>query len=586
MSDLNKIIQQLKLLNSKKQFLSILKLVASLDKNIQHLPQIILFSAWAHLNLNQLDEALNLYLQGIEQDPHNTNLLTNCGKVYFFKKNFEKGIQFLEKSLQINSQNQDTIIFLARSLFEFGKKKQSFKLLELAINANLSNPAYYFEISNNFFKMKEYNLAIKFYLKVIQLNPDFNDVHLNLAICYQLINNYEKAEEYLVEELKKNPNNYLVHFNLGNIYREMGRLEDSYQSYLEAIKLNPNHSESYRGITIMKKLDLHDPLVIDLQKITKEYEQNNDEQSLLSASYALSKIYEDNKKYKESYNSFSLGNSLRRKQISYSSENTKKQFQMIKELFSKNFISNLQNLNSLGEKAIFILGMPRSGTTLAEQVITRHPDVSSGGELTFLQSIIKKKFPKADYDLFSKDVEVNLKDLSAKIGNEYISSLDRINNHLKVTDKLPFNFIFIGFIKTCLPKAKIVHCTRNAKDTCISILKNYFPLDDVRFAHNEKEIIEYYSEYKNLMSYWKSIFGNEIYDLQYEKLVSDSENEIKKLIKYLDLDWNENCLNQKNNKNIIKTIITVQARQPIYKSSVNFWENYADFLSEEFLSLS
>ena len=438
MSDLNKIIQQLKLLNSKKQFLSILKLVASLDKNIQHLPQIILFSAWAHLNLNQLDEALNLYLQGIEQDPHNTNLLTNCGKVYFFKKNFEKGIQFLEKSLQINSQNQDTIIFLARSLFEFGKKKQSFKLLELAINANLSNPAYYFEISNNFFKMKEYNLAIKFCLKVIQLNPDFNDVHLNLAICYQVINNYEKAEEYLVKELKKNPNNYLVHFNLGNIYREMGRLEDSHQSYLEAIKLNPNHSESYRGITIMKKLDLHDPLVIDLQKITKEHEKNNDEQSLLSASYALSKIYEDNEKYKESYNSFSLGNSLRRKQISYSSENTKKQFQMIKELFSKNFTSNLQNLNSLGEKAIFILGMPRSGTTLAEQVITRHPDVSSGGELTFLQSIIKKKFPKADYDLFSKDVEVNLKDLSAKIGNEYISSLDTINNHLKVTDKLPF----------------------------------------------------------------------------------------------------------------------------------------------------
>ena len=88
------------------------------------------------------------------------------------------------------------------------------------------------------------------------------------------------------------------------------------------------------------------------------------------------------------------------------------------------------------------------------------------------------------------------------------------------------------------------------------------------------------------MSYWKSIFGNEIYDLQYEKIVSDSENEIKKLIKYLDLDWNENCLNQKNNKNIIKTISTVQARQPIYKSSINLWEHYADFLSEEFLSLS
>ena len=586
MSDLKKIIKKIEVLNSKKQFLSIVQFVNTLEENLQNLPQIIFFSGWANLNLNNLDESLKLYLKGIEQDPNNSNLLTNCGKVYFLKGNFEKAILLLERSLKINSNNPDTVIFLARALFNFGKQKQSFKLLELAINAELKNPAYYFEISSNFFKIKEYNLAIKFYSKVIELEPAFDDIYLNIAICYQQINNYEKAKEFLFKELKQHPDNYLTYFNLGNIYREMGDFEKAYQNYLTAIKLNPSHAESYRGITIIKKIDLQDTLLINLEKIKKEFENNNDGESLLSASYALSKIYEDNKKYKESFESFSLANSLRRKQISYSTKNTKKQFKMIKELFTKNFISNLQGLNNLGEKAIFILGMPRSGTTLAEQVISRHPDISSGGELTFLQSIIKKKFPKPDYDLFSKDVENNLKDLSVTIGNEYIAALDTIDNRLKVTDKLPFNFIFIGFIKACLPKAKIIHCIRNSKDICISILKNYFPLDDVGFAHNEKEIVEYYSEYKNLMSYWKSIFGNEIYDLQYEKLVSDSENEIKKLIDYLDLDWNEECLNQASNKNIIKTISTVQARQPIYKSSVNLWENYADFLSEEFLSLS
>ena len=586
MSDLNKIIKKFELLNSKKNFLSIIELARSLDKNLQNLPQIILFSGWAHLNLNNFDESLNLYLRGIEQDPNNSNLLTNCGKVYLYKGNFEKAISFLEKSLKINDKNEDTVIFLARALFNSGKQKQSFKLLELAINANLNNPVYYFEISGNFFKIKEYNLAIKFYLKVIELEPTFNDVNLNIAICFQQMNNYEKAKDYLFKELKQNPDNYLVYHNLGNIFREMGDFEKAHQNYLTAIKLNPSHSESYRGVTIMKKIDLQDNFLLNLQKIKKEHEKNNDEQSLLSACYALSKIYEDNKKYKESFEYFSLGNSLRRKQVSYKTENTKKQFKMIRELFTKNFISNLQKLNTLGEKAIFILGMPRSGTTLAEQVISKHPYVSSGGELTFLQSIIKKKFPKADYDLFSKDVKNNLKDLSVTIGNEYIAALDNIDNRLRVIDKLPFNFIFIGFIKACLPKAKIIHCIRNSKDICISILKNYFPLDDVGFAHNENEIVEYYSEYKNLMSYWKGIFGNEIYDLQYEKLVSDSENEIKKLIDYLDLDWSEECLNQTSNKNIIKTISTVQARQPIYKSSVNLWENYADFLSEEFLSLS
>jgi len=586
MSDLNKILKQFELLNSKKNFLSIINLAKSLDENLQSLPQIILFSGWANLNLNHLDEALKLYLKGIKQDPNNSNLLTNCGKVYFLKEDYEKAILVLEKSLKIDDKNKDTIIFLSRALFSFGKQKQSFKLLELAINAELSNPVYYFEISSNFFKIKEYNLAIKFYSKVIELEPSFDDVYLNIAICFQQMSNYEKAKDYLFKELKQNPDNYLVYYNLGNIFRETGDFEKAYQNYLRAIKLNPGHSESYRGVTIMKKIDLDDTFVMNLKKIKKDHEKNNDEQSLLSASYALSKIYEDNKKYKESFEFFSLGNSLRRKQVSYSSENTKKQFKMIKELFTKNFVSNLQGLSSLGEKAIFILGMPRSGTTLAEQVISRHPDISSGGELTFLQSIIKKKFPKADYDLFSKDVENNLEDLSVRIGNEYIAALDTIDNDLRVTDKLPFNFIFIGFIKTCLPKAKIIHCIRNSKDICISILKNYFPLDDVGFAHNEKEIIEYYSEYKNLMSHWKSIFGNEIYDLQYEKLVSDSENEIKKLIDYLDLYWSDECLKQSSNKNIIKTISTVQARQPIYKSSVNLWENYADFLSKEFLSLS
>lgn len=172
------------------------------------------------------------------------------------------------------------------------------------------------------------------------------------------------------------------------------------------------------------------------------------------------------------------------------------------------------------------------------------------------------------------------------IGKDYCNELNNINNAKRVTDKLPFNFIFIGFIKCCLPEAKIIHCTRNAKDTCISILKNYFPLDDVGFAHSKSEIVEYYKEYNSLMKHWKSIFGDEIFDLSYEQNILNPKKTLEDLLKYLELDWDEECLNHHKSKNIIKTISTFQARQPIYNSSINTWTKYENFLSDDFKSLN
>ena len=585
MSEFKKIIKNLESLNSKKNFSAILTLVENLEKNIQELPQILIFSGWANLNLNKIEEAIDLFEQGLQQDPNNPDLLTNCGKAYYAKKDFNKSISLLEQSLNVNSNNVDTIIHLSRALFESGKLKNSFKLLEIAINANLKNPHYYFEISNNFFKIKDYNLAIKFYKKTIELNPKFPNAHLNLGINYQLINEHKQAIHCLAEEAKINPGNHLIYFNLGNIYRETGNLEKSYENYRKSIELNYYHAESYRNLTSLKKFNLNDDLVKKLEDVFSEYERNKDTQSLMSASYALSKIYEDSKDYHNSFKHFTRGNSLRREQIRYSTDNTKKQFKMIKELFSREFFQQLPKSNNLSNKAIFVLGMPRSGTTMTEQIVSRHPEVSSGGELTYLQSIIKKKFPINDYDLFLQDVLKKLKNEVTNIADEYCAFLKNIDPNTRVVDKLPFNFIFIGFIKACLPNSKIIHCVRNSKDTCISILKNYFPLDDVGFAHNEREIVEYYDEYANLMQHWKGIFGEGIYDLQYEQIVTNQDLEIKKLLKYLDLDWSEACLNDKNNNNAIKTISTVQARQPIYTTSVNSWERYSNFLSKEFLSL-
>ena len=586
MHTLKEIEKKLERLLVSENYLEIIRTADNLEKQIQTLPKILFYKGLAFFKLNNFLEAHRLLEEALKADSTNEKILFNTALVNYFLKNYERSISLFEDTLKVKKNDLLSVIYLARCLFDSKKIKNSFKLLEYAIKIYPASANLYFELSSNFFKIKNYNLAIKFYSKVIELEPNFNEVYLNLAICFQSINDYVAALRNLEIQKKKTPNNHLVYYNLGNLYREMGDMSLAEKQYLQAIDINSFHTESYRMLTAIKKIKLDDIFVKNLNSAIEFHKKQNNTKPLLEGYYALSKIYEDNKDYENSYNCFVLANKLRRSEVVYSGSFVRDQFAMIKNLFNEDFIKKIRSYSKfLSEKPIFILGMPRSGTTLVEQIISAHKEVVSGGELTFMQMIIKKHFPKNDYNLFAKDVYEKLSSLVNTIGNEYCDELNKISKLKKVTDKLPFNFIFIGFIKCCLPNSKIIHCTRNSKDICISILKNYFPLDDVGFAHDEVEIVEYYKEYESLMSHWHSIFGEEIYNFSYEQNIANPTKAAKDLINYLELEWDDNCLNHHKTKNVIKTISTAQARLPIYSTSINSWKNYEKFLSSEFVTL-
>jgi Tfp pilus assembly protein PilF len=586
MLTLKEIEKKIEILLNNNQYFEIINYVETLNIVIQNLPKILYYKGLAFLRTNKFLEAKKFLEKALEEDPSSQNTAYNAGLANYFLQKYDKSISLLEQSLLLKKNDILSIIYLAKSLFEANQIKNSFKLLEQAIRVYPTNANFYFELSSNFFKIKNYTLAIKFYSKVAELQPDFNDVYLNLAICYLSINDHESAIHNLEIQKKKTPNNYLIYFNLGNIYREIGSLKLAEEFYLQAISKNTYHCESYRMMTALKKFKLDDDLVKKLKSAIIIHEKDSNIKSLISGYYALSKICEDNKDFEHSFNFFSKANKLRRAEVKYSEALIKEQFSMIKNLFNVDFVKKMQSHSSfLNNQAIFILGMPRSGTTLVEQIVSAHKDVVSGGELFIMQAIIKKYFPQNDYNLFYQDVCQKLSSLTSQIGKEYCDELNKIGPFKKVTDKLPFNFIFIGFIKCCLPNAKIIHCTRNAKDTCISILKNYFPLDDVGFAHTESEIVEYYQEYVSLMSHWKSIFKNDIFDLSYEQNILYPKKTLQDLLNYLELEWDDNCLNHHKTKNIIKTISTTQARMPIYNTSIDIWKNYEKFLSSDFILL-
>ena len=230
------------------------------------------------------------------------------------------------------------------------------------------------------------------------------------------------------------------------------------------------------------------------------------------------------------------------------------------------------------DKIIFILGMPRSGTSLVEQIISSHSQVIGGGELPILPKIIKNNFmssQKIDAEKFNEIINDPLKiELINRNYKNFIKYFNIKNNF--ITDKAPLNFRWIGFIKVLFPNAKIIHCQRDPKNNCLSMYKNLFE-GGLGFSYDENDLVKFYKTYKNLMSFWKAKKHNDILEISYEELVKDNREQIKRILKYCELEWEENCLNFYNNKNPIKTMSTAQEK-PIYKSSLSAYEKYRDYL--------
>jgi len=232
------------------------------------------------------------------------------------------------------------------------------------------------------------------------------------------------------------------------------------------------------------------------------------------------------------------------------------------------------------------MGMPRSCTTLVEQILSSHPNVFGADEVEFIPLLIEKNFLDKNSRLLIKKIIEFDNTLLKKIGEEYINKMRAISdNSDRTTDKLPINFLYVGFIKLILPNSKIINCYRNSKDNCLSIFKNQFSSGKIKFAYNMNEIVEYYNIYIDLMKHWKKLLPDFVYDLNYETLVSNTQIEVKKLLRYCNLSWNNDCLNFHDNRRLVKTASDIQVRNKIYRSSIDSWKNYEKYLNDYFVKL-
>ena len=332
------------------------------------------------------------------------------------------------------------------------------------------------------------------------------------------------------------------------------------------LELKPNFTEADRMISQMEKYNSENEHFSSLRQ--KLSTMKLDKNSLLHLHFALGKAYGDQNNYSESFENYKKANDLSKKISNYNFEEDKKKFNSIKIKF-KSLDNSKLNLKS--RKFIFIIGMPRSGTSLTEQILSSHENVFGGGELPYIQKIYN------DYFRFNENLSEN--DL-LNCRNDYLDYISNADNSKKFfTDKAPLNFFYIGFIIKFLPNSKFINIIRNPIDNCWSIYKNYFPTK-ISFGNDLKDLSNYYKSYKDLMFFWKNLFPNDIYDLKYEDLVNDTKNEVKKLLEFCSLEWDDNCLQHHKNKRVIKTISFNQARKPIYNTSLKSYNGYETYLTE------
>ena len=295
--------------------------------------------------------------------------------------------------------------------------------------------------------------------------------------------------------------------------------------------------------------------------------------------FALAKANEDLQNFEQSFLHYLKGNELRKKILNYDFKNDVMLFDQIKAN-SKLIFENSLNINDLKVSLIpvFIVGMPRSGTSLVEQIISSHSKVTGAGELLFIDEL-GGKLAKG----FSKINKISLLDFRKK----YLDKLKKISEgNMIVIDKLPHNFRFIGLITSAFPEARIIHVQRNPAAVCWANFKKFFSQSGLGYTYSLENVVSYYKLYIDLMKHWRITLDQRIYNLDYEALVENQENETRQLINYLNLDWDHKCLKPQDNKKIVATASSLQVRKKVYSGSSQQWLNFKPFLKGVFDNLS
>jgi len=464
------------------------------------------------------------------------------------------------------------------ALYSNGQIQEALDNVETLIKEDPREPLI-FNISGACYAgLGQLDAAVKSYEQAIEIKPDYAEAHNNLGNALRELGQLDAGVKSLKKALVIKPDYAQAHNNLGVSFQQQSQLDDAVESYEQAIENKPDYAAAHHNLSVLKKYTANDPQITQMQSLLSSSELSLSDRTHLC--FALARVYENLENQDEFFKFLHEGNRLRKEELNYSLDNSQNLSSIVKEMFRAPPSLSYEPSTI---QPIFIVGMIRSGTSLVEQIIASHNAVYGAGELTTLadliEPIVNDHLAKGKYQLPEKAF--------LSIREQYLDALSGFNAPEDViTDKMPLNFQYIGFILSAFPEAKIVHLKRDARATCWSIYKHYFSSTGNGWAYNLDDLTGFYALYSDLMDFWHQTFPNKIYDLCYEDLTTNQEEETRKLLEYCELDWDENCLNFHANKRAVKTASTLQVRQKMYQGSSEAWKKHEAYLEPLIKALS
>ena len=574
----------------------------------------------AYFDNGDLELAENFHVKALATDPHYIPSLNNLGGIAQARHQLAKAKGFYDKALALNPNHFDTLNNLGALLTEQRQPEAAIDVLVKAINLNPRRAIAHCNIGFALFAMEQFEKAKLGFDEALKIDPTLTKAAQGLASFHLEKKQYDDAKTIIEQRIASEPNDPELYRLLGNIYRGAEKADDSLEAYNKSLEIHPSFvsslvakgellteigqmSQATEALTQAIALDesnLSAHLALAGLVKTQPDDANfkwliNEAESLdpstetkaLQIHFTLGKCYDDVKQFDKAFVHYHAGCKIKRSRINYDADTHQQLVESITKVFSKDYLHRMSGYGSSSALPIFVVGMPRSGTTLTEQIIASHPDVHGAGELSDLAKLANNlAITENDQSPYPMNILSIAADDFLEIGEKYAKGLQlRSPNSPHITDKMPANFHYIGLIHLALPNAKIIHIKRNPVDTCLSGYSKLFKRGQ-NHCYDLGELGQYYRDYDALMTHWRSVLPEgSFYDIQYEDIISDTENEARKLIEFCGLPWNDACLNFHKTERSVKTASVTQVRKPIYKSSVERWRAYEQHLGPLFEGL-
>ena len=526
----------------------------------------------ANASLGRLAPAEKYYTEALRLRPDYAEAHNNLGLVLYQRGKLDEAVASCRKALELKPDYADAYNNLGNMLNDLGDYDEAVASYEKALAIRPDYAEAHGNLGNALNNLGDSEAAIASFEKALKLNPSYAEAYSNMGAALNDLGRPHEAVASFEKALRIRPDFAAARNSLGAALKALGKFEEAIASYHEALRIKEDFCEAHLNLSMVKEYRDGDFQIEEMLRLIERDDLPDKDRMRLS--FALGKAHDDLRDYDKAFAYLEVGNRLRKRALGYELSASETMFSHIRSIFSSD-IAPLSPPRDGDETdvptPIFVLGMPRSGTTVVEQILAAHSRVYAAGELELLSRAISA--------IVRSTTRPSIDQLRA-IREAYLSGLRGIGAAERfITDKLPLNFLWIGYIATALPEAKIVHVKRDPRATCWSNFKHYFSRRGTGFSNDLRDIAEFYLMYAELMEFWHAKFPGKIYDLGYESLTEHQKPETERLLEHVGLNVEARCMDFHEVDRSVRTASATQVRKRMYRGSSEAWRRYEKHLA-------